>query len=114
MVMALSALGGCWWPQSMQPDWMNRVSPVVFTTWAMRGLNDLILRERGLDAVALPIGVLIVVRRRHDGARSASLPDALQRPLGVGGSAPGIDLPAPGGEPGWWGFRFSCKPSNRW
>jgi ABC-type multidrug transport system permease subunit len=44
----------------MQPDWMNRVSPVVFTTWAMRGLNDLILRERGLDAVALPIGVLIV------------------------------------------------------
>ena len=38
----------------MQPDWMNRVSPVVFTTWAMRGLNDLILRERGLDAIALP------------------------------------------------------------
>jgi ABC-2 type transport system permease protein len=60
MVMALSALGGCWWPQSMQPDWMNRVSPVVFTTWAMRGLNDLILRERGLDAVALPVGVLVV------------------------------------------------------
>jgi linearmycin/streptolysin S transport system permease protein len=60
MVMALSALGGLWWPQSMQPDWMNRVSPAVFTTWAMRGLNDLILRERGLDAVALPVVVLIV------------------------------------------------------
>jgi ABC-2 type transport system permease protein len=60
LVMALSALGGCWWPQSMQPDWMNRISPVVFTTWAMRGLNDLILRERGLDAVALPVGVLVV------------------------------------------------------
>ena len=60
MVMALSALGGLWWPQSMQPDWMNRVSPAVFTTWAMRGLNDLILRERGLDAVVLPVGVLIV------------------------------------------------------
>jgi len=59
LVMALSALGGCWWPQSMQPDWMNRISPVVFTTWAMRGLNDLILRERGLDAVALPVGVLV-------------------------------------------------------
>jgi ABC-2 type transport system permease protein len=60
LVMALSALGGCWWPQSMQPDWMNRISPAVFTTWAMRGLNDLILREGGLDAVALPVGVLIV------------------------------------------------------
>jgi ABC-2 type transport system permease protein len=60
LVMALSALGGCWWPQSMQPDWMNRVSPAVFTTWAMRGLNDLILRERGLDAIALPAGVLFL------------------------------------------------------
>ena len=58
LVMALSALGGLWWPQSMQPDWMSRVSPAVFTTWAMRGLNDLILRERGLEAVVLPAGVL--------------------------------------------------------
>ena len=60
IVMALSALGGCWWPQSAQPDWMSRISPAFFTTWAMRGLNDLILRERGLDAIMLPAGVLIV------------------------------------------------------
>src|SRR5215831_14696642 len=60
LVMALSALGGCWWPQSAQPLWMNRIAPAAFTTWAMRGLNDLILRERGLDAVMLPAGVLLV------------------------------------------------------
>ncbi len=60
LVMALSALGGLWWPQSMQPDWMNRISPAVFTTWSMRGLNDLILRERGLDAVLLPAAVLLL------------------------------------------------------
>jgi ABC-2 type transport system permease protein len=59
LVMALSALGGLWWPQSMQPEWMSRISPAVFTTWAMRGLNDLILRERGLADVALPAGVLL-------------------------------------------------------
>jgi ABC-2 type transport system permease protein len=59
LVMALSALGGLWWPQSIQPEWMSRVSPAVFTTWAMRGLNDLILRDRGLDALALPAGVLV-------------------------------------------------------
>jgi ABC-type multidrug transport system permease subunit len=59
VVMAFSALGGCWWPQSAQPDWMNRIAPAFFTTWAMRGLNDLILRERGLDAVMLPAGVLL-------------------------------------------------------
>jgi ABC-2 type transport system permease protein len=58
VVMALSALGGCWWPQSMQPDWMSRIAPAVFTSWSMRGLNDLILRERGLDAIVLPAGVL--------------------------------------------------------
>ena len=59
LVMALSALGGCWWPQSMQPDWMSRLAPAIFTTWSMRGLNDLILREGGLAAIALPAGVLL-------------------------------------------------------
>jgi ABC-2 type transport system permease protein len=60
LVMALSAVGGLWWPQSAQPDWINRISPAVFTTWAMRGLNDLILRERGLEAVAVPAAVLLL------------------------------------------------------
>src|SRR5215468_8011244 len=59
LVMALSALGGLWWPQSVQPDWMNRISPAFFTTWSMRGLNDLILREGGLRAVLLPAVVLL-------------------------------------------------------
>jgi ABC-2 type transport system permease protein len=57
--MALSAVGGLWWPQSDQPDWMNRISPAFFTTWSMRGLNDLILREGGLHAVLLPAVVLL-------------------------------------------------------
>ncbi len=59
LMMILSALGGLWWPQSIQPEWMSRLSPVVFTTWAMRGLNDLILRDRGLAAVGVPAGVLL-------------------------------------------------------
>src|SRR5262245_28323762 len=60
LVMALSALGGLWWPQSMQPEWMNRISPAGFPTGSMRGRNDLILRERGLEAVMLPSGVLLL------------------------------------------------------
>jgi|RhiMethySRZTD1v2_1073278.scaffolds.fasta_scaffold33995_7 ABC-2 type transport system permease protein len=59
VVMGLSALGGCWWPQWVQPDWMKAIAPAVLTTWAMRGLNDLILRDRGLDAMVLPVGVLL-------------------------------------------------------
>jgi ABC-2 type transport system permease protein len=59
LVMVLSGLGGCWWPLWRQPDWMRMISPAVFTTWTMRGLNDLILRQRGLDAMALPVAVLL-------------------------------------------------------
>ncbi len=57
-VMALSALGGCWWPQSAQPGWMTSIAPAVFTSWSMQGLNDLILREGGLAAIAVPSLVL--------------------------------------------------------
>jgi ABC-2 type transport system permease protein len=76
-VMGLSALGGLWWPQSIQPAWMSRIGPLVFTTWAMRGLNDLVLRDRGLAAMGVPVGVLmaygaatlalglLLFRRRH-------------------------------------------------
>ena len=58
-VMVFSGLGGLWWPQSMQPEWMGWISPVVFTSWAMRGLNDLILRHGGLGDVLVPAGVLL-------------------------------------------------------
>ncbi len=53
-MMVLSALGGLWWPQSIQPQWMSRIGPAVFTTWAMQGLNDLILRDRGVAAIGVP------------------------------------------------------------
>jgi ABC-type multidrug transport system permease subunit len=76
-VMTFSALGGLWWPQSIQPAWMSRIGPAVFTTWAMRGLNDLVLRDRGIGAMTVPVGVLLaygattlalgllLFRRRH-------------------------------------------------
>lgn len=59
-VMVFSALGGLWWPQSITPDWMREISPIVFTTWAMRGMNDLVLRDRGLAAMLEPVSALLV------------------------------------------------------
>jgi ABC-2 type transport system permease protein len=58
LVIALSGLGGLWWPPSMGPQWMESVSPAFYTTWAMRGLNDLVLRNRGMPAVGVPVAVL--------------------------------------------------------
>jgi ABC-2 type transport system permease protein len=60
LVMVLSGLGGLWWPQSMAPDWMRTISVAVYTTWAMRGMNDLVLRDRGLAALVQPVAVLTV------------------------------------------------------
>ena len=58
MVMAFSALGGLWWPSSITPEWMRAIAPVVFTTWAMAGMNDLVLRDRGVASVLVPVGVM--------------------------------------------------------
>lgn len=58
VVVVLSGLGGLWWPPAMGPQWMEAVSPALYTTWAMRGLNDLVLRNRGLEAMGAPVVVL--------------------------------------------------------
>lgn len=84
IVIALSGLGGLWWPPSMGPAWMGTVAPAFYTTWAMRGLNDLVLRNRGMQAIAVPVAVLalygaallaigLVLFRTHAGARRAAV-----------------------------------------
>src|SRR5262245_1287725 len=58
-VLAFSCLGGLWWPPWVTPLWMQHISSVVFTTWAMQGLNDLMLRERGLGSLPWTGSVLL-------------------------------------------------------
>jgi len=58
VAVVLSGIGGLWWPPSMEPDWMRAVAPFAYTTWAMRGMNDLVLRDLGLDAMVAPVAVL--------------------------------------------------------
>jgi ABC-2 type transport system permease protein len=57
MVMAL--LGGCWYPLEMFPQAVQNAVKVLPTTWAMRGLLDIVLRGQGLTAVLLEAGVLL-------------------------------------------------------
>jgi ABC-2 type transport system permease protein len=60
VVMFLSAMGGLWWPKSIEPQWLRDLSPVAYTTWAMRGMNDLVLRDRGLEAMGVPVSALVL------------------------------------------------------
>jgi ABC-2 type transport system permease protein len=57
MVMAL--LGGCWYPLEMFPRAMQNIVQILPTTWAMRGMLDIVLRGQGLGAILLPVAVLL-------------------------------------------------------
>ncbi|MEO8605288.1 MAG: ABC transporter permease [bacterium] len=75
--LSLAALGGLWWPINLVPIWLQRLGQCFFPTWAMYGMTDLILRDRGFAAALVPIAVISVqgvlclavglwlLRRRH-------------------------------------------------
>jgi len=57
--MIMAALGGCWWPGELMPDWMRTVAHALPTAWAMDGLHALISFGQGLEAVLVPSAVLL-------------------------------------------------------
>jgi ABC-type multidrug transport system permease subunit len=38
----LAALGGCWWPIEVTPEWMQRLALFLPTGWAMDALHKLV------------------------------------------------------------------------
>lgn len=44
---ALAALGGCWWPIEVTPDWMQFVQKLIPTGWTMDALHKLISFQSG-------------------------------------------------------------------
>ena len=59
-IMGMAAVGGCWWPITIEPLWLQRLAHLFPTAWAMEAFNDLMLRERSLSDVGLALGALIV------------------------------------------------------
>jgi len=76
VIMTMAAVGGCWWPIDLEPDWMQRAALAFPTTWAMEAYNDLMIRRQpagaalGATAVLLAYGAvylaagLLLFRRR--------------------------------------------------
>lgn len=56
----LAALGGCWWPIEITPDWMQFVQKLLPTGWAMDALHKLISFEAGA-ASAIPHTVILLI-----------------------------------------------------
>jgi len=59
VIMIFCALGGCWWPLYHMPPWLQQVAQLSFTTWAMEGFHDVILRDRGVLDVLPGVAVLV-------------------------------------------------------
>jgi ABC-2 type transport system permease protein len=57
ITLTLAALGGLWWPISLVPEWLRMLGQLFFPTWTMYGMSDLILRDRGFEAVLIPVAV---------------------------------------------------------
>ena len=56
----LAALGGCWWPIEVTPEWMQTLQNFIPTGWTMDALHKLISFEAGA-AAAVPYVVTLLV-----------------------------------------------------
>lgn len=57
--LLMAALGGCWWPLELAPPTLKMIALCLPTGWAMQALHQLISFGSGLDAVLLPLAVLL-------------------------------------------------------
>ena len=72
----LAALGGCWWPIEVTPEWMQFIQKLVPTGWTMDALHKLISFQAGpmsvvpnvllLLAAAMVFGVLAARRFQYE------------------------------------------------
>ena len=56
---ALAALGGCWWPIEVTPEWMQFVQKLLPTGWTMDALHKLISFQAGAASVIPNVLVLV-------------------------------------------------------
>lgn len=57
--MAIAAIGGCWWPMDLEPQWMRSLARFVPTTWTMQSFNDLMIRNQPPSAALWPLAATV-------------------------------------------------------
>jgi ABC-2 type transport system permease protein len=58
--MSLAALGGCWWPIEITPEWMQLLQKALPSGWAMDAMHRLISFGLGPESVAVHIVALLI------------------------------------------------------
>jgi ABC-2 type transport system permease protein len=51
VTLVMSAIGGAWWPLSIEPHWMQEFAKIGITAWAMEGLNGIMLYGKAFTDV---------------------------------------------------------------
>ena len=46
-----AAIGGAWWPLSLEPQWMQQIAKIGIPAWAMEGLNGVMLYGKSFIGV---------------------------------------------------------------
>jgi ABC-2 type transport system permease protein len=59
VTLLLVMLSGAWVPSFLFPQWLQRISLIVPTRWAVDGLDAMTWRGLGVQAVLLPFGVTL-------------------------------------------------------
>lgn len=59
--MVLAGLSGALVPITVLPQWARAIAPAAPQYWAMRGFRSLILDGEGIEAVVVPVGVLLAL-----------------------------------------------------
>ena len=62
VVLAMSSLGGSWWPLEIVPDFMRTLAHIItINAWAMDGFKDILWYGRGVVDVLPEVGVLLLM-----------------------------------------------------
>ena len=56
---ALAALGGCWWPIEVTPQWMQSIQNLMPTGWTMDALHKLISFEAGAASAVPQLSIIL-------------------------------------------------------
>jgi len=61
LVMIMSAIGGSWWPLSLEPQFMQDMAYFTITAWAMDGFYDLFYFDYGLAGIIEEVKWLVLM-----------------------------------------------------